>query len=94
MLRERNTIRQVADHWACSPKTVYRRIADGSLSCMRLGGVLRISREQVEAYEQGCISSGDTKTTSGTFRPARVSKGAYQRGREIAGRLRRSLHVA
>jgi excisionase family DNA binding protein len=49
MLRNRNTIRQVAGHWECSPKTIYRRIADGSLPCLRLGGIVRISREQVEA---------------------------------------------
>lgn len=53
MLRDRNTVAMVAAHWECSPKTVRRRIAEGSLPCLRIGGIIRITREQVEAYERG-----------------------------------------
>ena len=55
-LRDRNTVRMVAAHWECCANTVYRRIADGSLDCLRLGGLLRVSRDQVEAYERGNVS--------------------------------------
>jgi hypothetical protein len=51
VLRDRNTIRMVADFWLVTPPTVKRRIADGTLECLRFGDVVRITREQVLACE-------------------------------------------
>lgn len=90
MLADRNTVEMVAAHWECSTKTVYRRIADGSLPCLRIGGIVRLSREQVEGYETQCTSSGSTQTASTTSSTARGSKDAFQRGRENAGRQKPS----
>ncbi|MBU6298882.1 MAG: excisionase family DNA-binding protein, partial [Alphaproteobacteria bacterium] len=54
MLRDRNTVKMVADHWGCSTDTVRRLIKSGSLPCLQIGGVVRLSREQVETYETQC----------------------------------------
>lgn len=51
MLRDQNTIRMVAAYWACSAKTVRDLIETGALACVRTGGVIRVTREQVAAYE-------------------------------------------
>src|SRR5579872_1606684 len=85
MLRDRNTVRMIADHWGCSVSTVHRRIADGSLPCLRIGGIVRLSREQVEAYEQQC-SSGSTPTASGTFSTAPASGSALALALQTAKR--------
>jgi hypothetical protein len=53
-LKDRNTIKMVAEHWCCTPRTVRNRVADGTLACLRIGGVVRITREQVEACEAAC----------------------------------------
>jgi hypothetical protein len=90
MLRDRNTIRMVAEHWGCCTETVRRRIKDGVLPCLRISGLVRITREQVEACEAACTSSGNTPTASVTPSLATGSKSAFQRGREIAGKLKRS----
>src|SRR5690348_5757523 len=57
MLRDRNTVRMVAEHWGCSVATVYRRLDDGTLPCLWLQGMIRITREQVEAYEATCTTA-------------------------------------
>lgn len=51
VLNDRNTVKQVAAYWQCSPKTVYRLIERGELGCLNIG-VIRITRAQVEACEQ------------------------------------------
>lgn len=55
-LRDRNSAAQVADYWGVSKRTVNRRIAEGALSCLHLGGVVRITREQVAEYEAQCAT--------------------------------------
>jgi excisionase family DNA binding protein len=57
VLRDRNTVAMVADFWGISSTTVSRMIKDGSLACLRLGGVVRITREQVEACEAACLTA-------------------------------------
>lgn len=57
-LGERNTIKMVADHWGCSDKHVRSMIASGKLAALRLGGVIRVTREQVEE----CEAASNTKT--------------------------------
>jgi hypothetical protein len=53
-LRDRNTVKMVADFWGCSPDLVYDMIAAGTLPCIRLHGTIRVTREQVEACEAAC----------------------------------------
>jgi excisionase family DNA binding protein len=87
-LRDRNTVKQVAAYWGCSTKTVYRMIKSGELECLRLGGLLRVSREQVEAYEGSGAAGPITVAAAGpiTFARARATNDAYELGRLIAGR--------
>jgi hypothetical protein len=74
MLRDRNTVKMIAEHWACSVATVYRRIESGALDCLRLDGIIRVTREQVEAYEKpmqhGKYGSDVTQSFAPTARQA------------------------
>lgn len=56
-LAERNTVGSVAAYWACSPNAVRRLIKDGTLSCLRLGKVIRITRDQVVDCEERCTET-------------------------------------
>lgn len=58
-LRDMNTVGMVAEHWGCSPRTVQRRIADGALRCLRIGGLVRITRQQVVEYEAACVARNE-----------------------------------
>ena len=90
MLRDRNTVKQVALYWGCSTDTVYRRIADGTLSCLRIAGMIRITREQVEACETACTGSNSAQTVE-TISPIRPgTNDAFQLGQEIAGKAWRA----
>jgi len=86
MLRDRNTLKMVAEHWECSPKTVRRVIDSGALQCIRIGRVIRVSREAIAEYEKE-YSWGGTKTAPAKSYAVRPASDAYQRGREIAGEL-------
>jgi len=44
----------VAEHWGCSVSHVHDMIAAGTLQALRLGGLIRITREQIEACETAC----------------------------------------
>lgn len=91
MLRDRNTVKQLAAHWDCSVQTVYNRIKDGSLACLPGAGALRIAREAVEQFERRCAPArSDLRYADmgpATFAPARASDDAFLLGRLIAGRL-------
>lgn len=89
-LSDRNTVKMVAAYWGCSSETVYRRINDGTLPCLRIAGMIRITREQVEACEAQCTSFGNTPTEIITFSTVPGSRDAFQLGRKIAGELKRS----
>lgn len=52
VLGPRNTIGTVAAYLGCSTATVNRRIKSGVLACTRHGRIVRISKEQVEAFER------------------------------------------
>lgn len=56
----------LAKEWACSERHVRNLIADGTLPHFRLGGKLvRIRREDVEAFEQNISVAADDETISG-----------------------------
>lgn len=91
-LRDMNTVSMVAEHWSCSPRTVRNRIAEGALPCLRLGGVVRITRQQVEGFELAC-TSGNTKMESGTSALAHACAAGDLRAQRIAGKPRSTLVV-
>jgi excisionase family DNA binding protein len=43
------TVRHAAAHLGISTRTVWRRIADGTIPAYRLGGVTRIDLDELEA---------------------------------------------
>ena len=51
-LRDRNTVAMVARYFGVSASTVHRWLSVRGLGCMRLGGVVRITREQVQEFER------------------------------------------
>ena len=53
------TARTLADHWRCSPATVYREIDRGNLACVRIGSIIRIPHRAVEEYER-CHAASET----------------------------------
>jgi excisionase family DNA binding protein len=63
-LKDRNTVQDLAEFWRCSARTVQRRIASGDLVCFRSGSIVRITREQVEAFEAANTRDG-TKGAAG-----------------------------
>jgi excisionase family DNA binding protein len=80
------TVRMVADHWNCSTETVYRRIADGTLSCLRIAGLIRVTREHVEECEKRCTADEPARNAERW----NGAKDAFSLGREIAGKLART----
>jgi len=66
-LRERNSVKTVAEHWGCSERTVRNLIKAGTLVALRLSGMIRITREQVEACEAAASTkSAQDQEQSGT----------------------------
>jgi excisionase family DNA binding protein len=45
------TIKQVAERWSSSERTVRRRIKTGDLAAFRVGSLLRILESDLEAFE-------------------------------------------
>jgi len=100
-LKDRNTVRELAEFWGCSVRTVQRRIGSGALACFKSGRIVRITREQVEAFEaaNACeraegaagLSSMDRDRLSGSELRRRIAglplSDAFELGRDVAGRL-------
>lgn len=95
MLRDRNSVTQLAAHWECSTATIYRLVRRGELACMGGAGKLRISRQEAERYERASArprNSGPTKPTSPEWTAGLWTKDPYLLGRLIAGaELKRKL---
>lgn len=86
-LRERNTAKMVADHWGCSQEHVYNLIASGTLAALRLGGLIRITREQVEACEAACNTKLEVEAANRAADTMRArTRDPFELGRRIAGR--------
>lgn len=43
------TLAEAADYAACSPRTLRRRVADGTLPAYRLGRLLRVDLDELDA---------------------------------------------
>lgn len=54
----------LADRWGCSGETVRQLIRSGQLPAFRVGRMLRVKHETVEAYECGTIESEGSKDDS------------------------------
>ncbi len=52
------TVPEVANRWRCGTSHVYNLIADGALAHFRVGKLIRIPLQAVEAYE--CCASSTT----------------------------------
>lgn len=50
ILRDFNSVREVAEYLNVSPRHLYNVIASGRLGCVRVGTLVRIRREHVERY--------------------------------------------
>jgi excisionase family DNA binding protein len=76
------TIAAVAVELGCHPETVRRAIRSGHLACYRMGGITRVSSEQLATYLDRCL------------RPARATEDEHSANTEEAlRRFRFSLRV-
>jgi excisionase family DNA binding protein len=93
MLRDRNTVRMVAEHFVCSPDTIYRLIKRGELACLRIGGVVRVTREHVEAFEaqreSRALAKPDASNAEGFTRERNLQKALETARRQRFGGSRR-----
>jgi excisionase family DNA binding protein len=58
------TIKEVSDFFKVSERTVYRWLADGLITAIRVGNVTRIRREDLEAF----IEAHSSRTPKGQSR--------------------------
>jgi len=89
VLRERNNVRQVAEYWGVSPDTIRRLVDGGKLDAIRIGSVVRITREHVLAYEAAnstVLQAKKDKAHADAFRTA--LNDPFEQGREIARQAR------
>ena len=89
------TVAALAARWSCSDQTVYNLISRGHLACVRIGSAIRITAEQVAAYEgaQTCpvqneispnTGSDDATTERGTSIGQKIVElNARRRGRKV-----------
>lgn len=63
------TARQVAERWACSPKTVIRLAERGALAGVRVGDLWRFGVAAVEAYEAAHTTAAETVQPAPTPAP-------------------------
>lgn len=63
------TARQVAERWACSPKTVIRLAERGQIAGVRVGDLWRFGVAAVEAYELAHTTSAETVQAAPTSAP-------------------------
>lgn len=47
------SVNSLAERWECSPSMIRKLIKQGKLQHFRIGELMRISQETVEAYERG-----------------------------------------
>ena len=64
------SIKETADHWGVSYDTVHNLISQGRLEAVKLGGVWRVPRAAIPAYEAANSSLRRTAAKGGRGRPA------------------------
>src|SRR5581483_4160743 len=82
-LKDRNTVRELAEFWGCSVRTVQRRIRSWALACFKSGRIVRITREQVEAFE----AANACERAEGAAGLSSMDRDRFGLGRDVAGRL-------
>jgi excisionase family DNA binding protein len=55
------TKQDVAERWRCTPRTVDRHVADGSLRAIYIGRLVRFRREDVFAAEKSSVRAISSK---------------------------------
>src|SRR6202012_5909019 len=73
-LRDRNTVKMVAEHWGCSPDHVRNLIASGTLDAIKLGGVIRITRAHIEECERACSTKATADQAKAQGQAARMAR--------------------
>ena len=91
------TVKQLAVHWQVSERYVYALIAEQRLGHIRVGTLIRVRQQDVDAFEAlawhaPAKSSPTIASSSGAVvsmsAGGRMAPGsAYQRGRKIGSRL-------
>ena len=56
------------------------------LAALRLGGIVRLTKQAVEDYEQQCTSSGDTQMDTGTSSMGTGLRNGHLQGRKTAAK--------
>ena len=56
--------RSLADRWDCSQQHIRDMIENGDLQCFRLGRLIRVSKQEVERFEQ---TGGSSYTEDNTL---------------------------
>lgn len=59
--RDLGSIDQGAELMGCNPKTIRRRIADGTITAYRLGGLIRIDLDELEAAMRVIPTAGSSR---------------------------------
>ena len=59
------TIAEAGARLSCSPRTVRRRIATGSLAAYRDGGLLRVPERELERYIAARVAGGPGPSAAG-----------------------------
>lgn len=58
------SVRQLAEYWQVSERHVYALTAQRKLGHLRIGSVIRIRREDVEAYEAAAFQAPASRSCS------------------------------
>jgi excisionase family DNA binding protein len=61
------TVKQVADKLQLSPQTIKRHISNGKMGAVKMGGVWRISDNQLNEYVSANLSTMDQQTDNTTI---------------------------
>jgi len=64
------TPRELADRWQCSSQHIYNLVKDGSLRAIRIGKLIRIPADAVEAFECGSSNTAVSGAPNSEMQPA------------------------
>lgn len=82
------SVRQLAEHWQVSERHVYDLVGQRKLGHLRIGSVIRIRREDVEAYEAAAFQAPTSQSCSPQLSDrvplvVRPQRNAFQLGRAL-----------
>ncbi len=85
------TVQDVADHLRVKPKTVYAWASEGRIPAVKLNGLLRFRRDEIDAWTKSCEKPALRLTT---LPQERRSRGGTGRGIPPAGGIERIIDRA